>query len=491
MRLARKLVLAVVIGILLVVVAYDYSAVRNDIRDAETRIADDVATRGYGLSVTLSQVVRDSGSEAAEALIARRNQGDRVTIRWVALDVPPTDKRAVDLSPESVNELRQGRPVRIVRGSGRGARLVVYRPFVGQKPVHDLAEASESLDPIQEHQRRRIAGVAVESGVILALAIGAALVLGYRLVGRPVQALAAQARRIGGGDLSQRLELGGHDELSELATEMNIMSERLAGARDRLQAESSAKLKAVEQLRHADRVATVGRLASGVAHELGTPLNVVSGHGSMIAGASEAREEDRESARVIVEQAARMAAIIRQLLDFARRDRARLESGELTSVVDRTVTMLGSLAAQRGVEIRVAPAADVTPVRMDQAQLQQVVANLVLNAIQAMPKGGPVDIELGAVRCTPPKDASGERDCLRLTIADQGTGIAPEDLPHIFEPFFTTKDVGEGTGLGLSVCQGIIEEHGGWIAVDSVVGTGSRFSVYLPAVAERGGESTA
>jgi signal transduction histidine kinase len=440
--------------------------------------------------VTLSQVVRDSGAQAAEALIARRNQGDRVTIRWAALDVPPTDKRAVDLPPESIADLRQGRPVRVIRGSGSAARLFVYRPFAGQQPVHDLAEASESLAPIQERQQRRIAGILVESGVILALAAASALVLGYRLVGRPVQALAAQARRIGGGDLSQRLELAGHDELSELAAEMNLMSERLLQARDRLAAESSAKLAAVEQLRHADRVVTVGRLASGVAHELGTPLNVVSGHGSLIASAVGSREDDRDSARVIVEQAARMTAIIRQLLGFARREPPRLESAELASVVDRTVNMLASLATQRQVEICVAPAAGPTRVRMDEGQIQQVIANLVLNAIQAMPKGGRVDIELAETYTAPPRGGSGPRGYLCLTVADRGLGIAPGNLPHIFEPFFPTKGVGEGTGLGLSVCYGIVEEHGGWIAVDSTVGSGSRFSVYLPTLGKNQGEST-
>jgi signal transduction histidine kinase len=119
---------------------------------------------------------------------------------------------------------------------------------------------------------------------------------------------------------------------------------------------------------------------------------------------------------------------------------------------------------------------------MDEAQLQQVLTNLMLNAIQAMPDGGRVDISLDELRAARPGDAAAARDYVRLAIADQGVGIAPANLPRIFEPFFTTKDVGEGTGLGLSVCYGIIEEHGGWIAVDSQVAKGTRMTVYLPAV---------
>ena len=344
MRLARKLILAVVVAILLVVVAYDYSAVKEDIRDRQERVADDVATMGYGLSFTLSQVLAASGPEAAEDLIARRNQGARVQVRWVALDVPPTDKRAVELPPQMIADLRRGQPAQLIRGNGPSARLVVNRPFVGQVPVHDLAEASESLARIRQSQRRRIAGVIAESSVILLLAVGGALTFGFRFVARPIQELVAQARRIGAGDLSQRLQLTGHHELSELAAEMNLMQGRLLEARDRLAAESAARLTAVEQLRHAERVATVGQLASGVAHELGTPLNVIAGHAKMIRSEEGTHQEDLDSAQVIGEQSARMTVIIRQLLDFARREKPHLENGDLWVVADRTAKMLAHLS---------------------------------------------------------------------------------------------------------------------------------------------------
>jgi hypothetical protein len=167
--LARKLILAVVLGMLLIVVARDYAAVRDDLRDYEQRIADDVATLGYGLSVTLAQVVRASGPAAAEGLIARRNLDDRLRIRWVALDVPPADKRAVDLTEEMVAALRQGQPVRIIRGKDSSARLFVYRAFIGEPPVHDVVEASESLAPMHERARRRNLGIVVESVVIVLL----------------------------------------------------------------------------------------------------------------------------------------------------------------------------------------------------------------------------------------------------------------------------------------------------------------------------------
>jgi signal transduction histidine kinase len=136
---------------------------------------------------------------------------------------------------------------------------------------------------------------------------------------------------------------------------------------------------------------------------------------------------------------------------------------------------------ERHVELHLASASGAARVRMDEAQVQQVITNLVLNAIQDTGNGGRVEIDIGRVHAAKPGGAAEERNYVRLAVVDEGIGIAPENLARIFEPFFTTKDVGEGTGLGLSVCYGIVEEHGGWIGVDSTVGKGSLFTVYLPA----------
>jgi hypothetical protein len=194
MRLARKLILAVVSGMLLIVIAHDYTAVREDIHDYQQSIASDVATLGHGLSITLAQVVNDSGPAAAEALLARRNLDDWIRIRWAELDVPPTDRRAIDLPEPMVAALRQGQPTRIIRGTDSTARLFVYRAFIDQAPVHDVVEASESLAPMYARVRRRKLGIVVESIVILLLAGIAVLVLGLRMIARPVQQLVAQAR---------------------------------------------------------------------------------------------------------------------------------------------------------------------------------------------------------------------------------------------------------------------------------------------------------
>jgi len=295
------------------------------------------------------------------------------------------------------------------------------------------------------------------------------------------------ARAVGSGDLSVRSRPSRADELGELGAEMNAMSSRLSTARDDLAAETERRLQALQDLRHADRLTTVGKLAAGLAHELGTPLNVVRGHGKLILDDLALPDDARDGARVIVEQTDRMTSLVRQLLDFARRRAPRKEQAALDEVCSRAAAMLHALAAKRGVVV-------VPPSRggdddgasfdaqVDPAGIQQIVTNLVVNAIQASPRGGKVTIACD--RCDGLRPPAGADACpegyLSVVVTDEGPGVAADIEERIFEPFFTTKAVGEGTGLGLSVSYGIARDHGGWIGVDRAPEGGARFSVYLP-----------
>ena len=310
-----------------------------------------------------------------------------------------------------------------------------------------------------------------------------ALALGVTLVGRPMRALAQQVRRIGAGDLSKRVRLARRDEIGDLARELDIMCDQLADARERIQSETDGRIAALDQLRHADRLKTVGQLASGVAHELGTPLNVVGGRAKLIASGALADDEVTSSARIIAEQSERMAAIIRQLMDFARRRAVHRSVSDLRVIVTRTVEMLGVFARTRRVAITLETPDRAMPLRTDHNQLEQALANVVVNGIQAMPRGGPLHVKVG------PVEPAGERvkpgtSYWSVVVEDRGIGIAADHLPRVFEPFFTTKDVGEGTGLGLAVAHGIVAEHGGWIDVMRVPNHGTRFEIVLEATSE-------
>lgn len=246
----------------------------------------------------------------------------------------------------------------------------------------------------------------------------------------------------------------------------------------RLDVEVSQRESAVVQLRHADRLNTVGKLASGIAHELGTPLNVVAGRASLIASHHIEGEEACRSARVIVEQASRMTTIIEKLLTFARRGGAQRTNVDLVRVVRETVSLLEPLARKQHVEFEV-DAKGTHVGRVNAGEIQQVLTNLIMNAVQAMPDGGVIHI---GVESPVQREETGAF-FVCLSVRDEGVGIPPDVLPHVFDPFFTTKEVGTGTGLGLSVTFGIVRDHGGFIEARSPGGGGSRgaeFLVFLP-----------
>lgn len=247
----------------------------------------------------------------------------------------------------------------------------------------------------------------------------------------------------------------------------------------RLDHERVAREDALGQLRHAERLTTLGKLASGVAHEIGTPLNVILGRAELIAFGSQEPEAIRKSAEVILAQAERVAGIIRQLLNFARRGAASVARTDLTDLVETTALMLAPIAAKSGVHISYSGAH--VEANVNGSEIQQVVTNLLTNAIHAMPDGGSVEIETRRERThAPGRRGTPEASYAVVQVRDHGTGIEPDVFPRIFDPFFTTKEIGRGTGLGLSVAFGIVQDHRGWIAMDTRLGEGTTATVYLP-----------
>jgi signal transduction histidine kinase len=237
--------------------------------------------------------------------------------------------------------------------------------------------------------------------------------------------------------------------------------------RKKLATEAELRKEALKQLRHADRLTTVGRLAAGLAHELGTPLNIVSGKASLISAGRVEGENLKTSAHAIEQQADRMAALVRQLLDFARKGGAARQKTNIRLLSLETANLLRPLANNSGVAIHCE--GDDVECSINRAEMLQVLSNLVTNAIHAMPHGGRVTLT-----------STLEGGAVVLRVKDEGEGIEAHILPRIFDPFFTTKEVGAGTGLGLSVAHGIVADHGGTIEVESEHGHGATFTLTLP-----------
>jgi two-component system, NtrC family, sensor kinase len=482
MRLTVKLVIALVLGILGVMAVYAWVQISNEVLLSE---GDAHRARRNGLAWlgTIESVWEREGEARARELIelSRRRVADDGALRVVPLD--DTSGQS-ELTSDEIRELMTGGVVRRVDRDASGQEWRRVYAAVGTAGRPTALELSDPFDTEQTFVRMSHLMIVGATAAIVVVCALLASVLQVRLVGRPLALLRDKARRVAAGDCSRPLMLRQRDEMGELATEINAMCEAITEANGRASAEAAARIAALEQLRHSERLATVGQLAAGVAHELGTPLNVVSARAELLLAPDVHAADAAANGRIILEQADRMTAIIHQLLDFSRRRGPHMGLANIEQVVAQAVDLVSPAAERAGVTVECSANGPLFAC-IDGSQMQQVLANVLMNGIQAMPDGGRMRVAVGPRRARPPADRDAPTaDYLCVTVEDEGTGIPPEQLARIFEPFFTTKQVGEGTGLGLAVAHGIVAEHGGWIQAESDVGKGSRFSIFLPRPAE-------
>jgi two-component system, NtrC family, sensor kinase len=482
MKLTAKIVSLWVTGTLVLVAVCTFFAARHDRALLRTEMRADAGEIGRTLAPLVQDAWRTSGEERALQLIADANRENRLlNVRWVRLNHKPAEDQAANLSGDDLQSLRSGNTVFVEsrEPAGRGF-LHTYVPVQVGTASNGAIEVTKSLDELDRISHAALLRCVALGAILVVLSAGAAVLCGVWLVGRPLRQLIGKTRRAGHGDLSNPVHLARHDELGELGVALNLMCNQLAAARERLHAETEARLAATEQLRQADRLKTVGRLASGIAHELGTPMNVVLARAELIA-LDAPSEASVASVQVIKAQIQRMTSMIRQLLDFGRRGRVRQQTADLGELTRRTLQLFEPLAKRQNVTFDLLPCSATVFAKVDDTQIRHVLSNIVENAVQAMPDGGTVTVQVEPGPFEPVGDACpSARSCARVVVQDEGTGISPEDLEHIFDPFFTTKDVGKGTGLGLSIAYGIVQDHRGWIEVSSTPGIGSRFSIYLP-----------
>ena len=438
---------------------------------------------GKAMRHMIASVWQTRGADRALQIIQDADEEDRrVRIRWVWIDAAAGDPRCSLAIDADLDTVAHGQDHSFKGNDAEGhAYRYTYIPVATGGTRQGALEISESLEQLNQYSRATLRRELISTGVLVLVGGATTLLLGVHLVGRPLQLLANKTHRIGSGDLSGPLHLKGPHELTELADAMNLMCDRLADAQEKRSAEAEFRIATLEQLRHADRLTTLGRLASGIAHELGTPLNVVSGRAGFIASGELSNDETKKNAEIIRSQAERMAAVIRRFLDFARRSSPQRTQVDLCRIAQQSVEFVESLARKLGAEISLECKGPLITACVDPEQIQQVLTNLLVNALEAMPGGGHVGVRLEMVKArAPERPNNAETDCLRIEVEDDGEGIPEEARSRLFDPFFTTKEVGVGTGLGLSIAQGIVHDHGGWIEVSSKIGEGSRFTVYLP-----------
>jgi two-component system NtrC family sensor kinase len=354
--------------------------------------------------------------------------------------------------------------------------------------VLDLEMSMAPLEAALRTARRQM----LWTTLILILVIGVVAAVVLRgVVLRPVLKLNDGTRRIADGDLETRVEVRGRHELAQLATAFNKMAGDLNAARreltvwsqnleDKVVEKTEELSRAQRQVLHMEKMASLGKLAATVAHELNNPLSGVLTYARLVRReltdqplAAELRDELSRYLGLIERECSRCGSIVQSLLLFARRSGAELAPTDLNEVVERSLMLVRHHLEISGIRLNCERLSGDSTILADAGQLQQALVALLVNAVEAMQGNRGEDAKL-SVRL------KGTDQEVQIEVADTGVGIPPEVLPQIFEPFYSTKEVENGVGLGLSVVYGIVDRHGGRIDVQSQVGQGTVFRVRLP-----------
>jgi signal transduction histidine kinase len=330
---------------------------------------------------------------------------------------------------------------------------------------------------ITEPIRRQRNVVIVERALTLAaLAIVLWLAI-WLAITRPLRQLMRAIEDISRGNLNTRARVRARTEIGALAVAFNRMAGRLREAQEQGRAAEERRIALEHQLRHSEKLATIGQLASEVAHEVGTPLNVISGRARILSRELGGGDPRAEHSDIIRTQVDRISRVIRRFLRLGRPAEMQRRPVALQTVVEEVSAFLAPELRRRQLRCTVSAPADLPKVEADPDALSQVLLNLLMNAMTAVSPGGQITLE---ARAAPAPGGQDDR-CpgVELRVRDSGHGIPAAVVPRIFEPFFSTRP-GQGTGLGLTICRDIVREHGGCIDVDSAPGAGTTVRVWLP-----------
>lgn len=361
-----------------------------------------------------------------------------------------------------------------------------------------VLETDFSTAAVDKTIRQNRIGTVLFGGLFVSIISVALCIILYNFVSKPISLLEEGMKRIAQGDLDYEIKINTSDEMGLLATTFNNMTKDIKrykenmenwtkALEEEIQKKTAEIMKAHDQLINAEKLASLGRMAAGVAHELNSPLTgIVTFAHLMLKRIPPENKQDREDLEIIIEQANRCSKIIKGLLGFSRKATAERVEININTLLDSTIAMVRNQAKFHNIKFNLNFDESLPLIHVDPNQMQQVFLNLLINAADAMNERGQITIAtrtVGESEETPwfkmghPQEG---KKYIEIEFTDTGPGIPEEYLGKIFEPFFTTKPVGKGTGLGLAVSYGIIKRHGGNITVRSEVGKGASFFIRLP-----------
>ncbi|MCI0567525.1 MAG: ATP-binding protein [Acidobacteria bacterium] len=488
MKIGTKLTLFLTLPLIVLMLGFGYLSQRA----SRERLRAEMLREGRGIALTaraaLEDYLRDrqiddirelaekmSGYERVAGMRVFRPDGSLFT-QSRSLEAFPFGQHA-DLS----RVLSDGAPVETRRMLG--TEPVVSFLFLLRGPSGELLGAGQvyQLEAYIREESRATRNFLAALTLVMILGAGAVVLTVTRLgVSRPIEELIKSFREVGTGGAVARVAVRRRDEFGRLAGEFNNMCRRLEAARYSLEEEQAQRRRVEDHLRDVEPLATLGRFSAGLAHEIGTPLNVIGGRAESLRRKLSGNEFADRNLSIIVTQIDRIARIVPRMLDFAKAREPQLAPTQVSRLLRRVLEFLAERFEEAGVEVRANLPLESPAVLVDSDQMYEVFLNLITNAVDAMPQGGMLRVEAKACHALPPERRMEAGPFLEVSVEDSGTGIRREHLDRIFDPFFTTKGVGKGSGLGLSVSRGIVRRHGGWIEVKSQEGRGTRFTVYLP-----------
>lgn len=512
------LIILIVVGVLLLASYLDYHFARKDqidlYLDRNLYIAKQIDA-----SIPDQKMIQDFPHiryEVEEWLLSRPSlmEIDVFLFSAKGWDLVVSNSKDVTLTPlalsnDQIKRLKKDEYLSTLHDVGKERWLEVIVPLHSETRVVGGIRVVSTLDEAQSYlSKKRDRTVILTFSSILAILITLTVLFG-KLVGDPIRKLVEAMSRAEKGDLEAEADIQSEDELGKLGRNFNRMlktiretheqniqllrqvnqfneeltrkieaaTSELAKRNEELRLLNEALFESQRQLSQSEKLAAVGQVTATIAHQIGTPLNSISGYIQLILQDGDLQPKDRDRLKIIESQLDRLADSVKNFLSFTRQPSPQLRSLDVNELLEELIHLSEPWFLARNVRLSTHLSADAPAILGDATHLQTLFLNLIANALDAMPQGGVLTIK---TRQTPPPRSSENGRWLEISMTDTGIGITEESKKRIFDPFFTTKKMGEGTGLGLAICEKIVKEHSGRIEVESEVGKGSTFSLYIP-----------
>ena len=461
MKVGTRLAVGLLAALIPVVSLYTYNRIRTSTKIFEHDLKRETRATELALNAAIQlDIQRSEWSDIRIVLSTISEQGMAVAVLnksgrlWYSLSdfpiqLPPADEVLAEVKASGSSEFTQ---------AANGRYWFCRIAPMGHGPTFGYLLVAQDWTEVQHDlYRRSVSSIGAGIVVVLLTAILIPLVA-RRYVSLPLAELSRRVSSLSAGEESER-ELTG-DEVTLITEEFRKLARELSVARRRVLDESERKIELERRLRHSDKLATIGTLASGLAHEIGTPLGVIRGRAEHLMRTKPDEQKLIQGLEIIINQIDRITRIVRMLLDFGRRREPIRAISDVRSIVQRTLHLLETEADRRNIRLVSELGREPLLVNCDIDQLQQVFVNLGMNALDAMTQGG-------ALRVSAQRRMADGREQVRLCFEDDGPGVDQEFKDRVFDPFFTTKDPGKGTGMGLAVSQSIVRDHDGEITLET------------------------